>query len=209
MASISFAILAVFAKINPYFPFDLKITLTIQKFNPGWFDSLMKFISLPGREPYMTILIGISIIILALSKLYWETVCALINALAILILGSSLKIIIQRQRPPQDLVHIFTHLHDWGFPSGHVLSYTTYFGFLMFLIYSLVPYSHFRTLLLAIFFFFIALVGISRVYLGEHWTSDTFGAYLIGTVLLLLIIKFYRWGKPKYFIKKDPKTVKI
>jgi undecaprenyl-diphosphatase len=49
----------------------------------------------------------------------------------------------------------------------------------------------------------IALVGISRVYLGEHWPSDVFGAYLLGSLWLTLTVYVYRWGKPRFF-KNQP-----
>jgi membrane-associated phospholipid phosphatase len=32
-------------------------------------------------------------------------------------------------------------------------------------------------------------MGISRIYVGAHWFSDTLGAYLIGSVWLLFIVK--------------------
>jgi undecaprenyl-diphosphatase len=50
----------------------------------------------------------------------------------------------------------------------------------------------------------IALVGVSRVYLGEHWPSDVIGAYLLGTLWLALTIYIYRKGKPHFFVHQPP-----
>ena len=44
------------------------------------------------------------------------------------------------------------------------------------------------------------LMGVSRIYQGQHWFSDVMGAYLLGSVWLALTIKFYRWGKPRFFV---------
>jgi len=38
----------------------------------------------------------------------------------------------------------------------------------------------------------IALIGVSRVYLGAHWPSDVAGAYLGGGIWLSMMIAVYR-----------------
>jgi undecaprenyl-diphosphatase len=52
----------------------------------------------------------------------------------------------------------------------------------------------------------IALVGLSRIYLGEHWASDVLGAYLLGSLSLAATVALYRWGKTRFFVRRpfDP-----
>ena len=67
-----------------------------------------------------------------------------------------------------------------------------HFGFLFFLSYVLLKRSRLRVAALVVFGWLIALIGVSRVYLGAHWPSDTLGAYLAGGIWLVLMITVYR-----------------
>jgi undecaprenyl-diphosphatase len=77
---------------------------------------------------------------------------------------------------------------------------TAFFGFLTFLGYTLLKKSPWRSVLLGLFALFIVLMGLSRIYLGHHWFSDVMGAYLFGSLWLAGTIRFYRWGKTRYFV---------
>jgi undecaprenyl-diphosphatase len=60
--------------------------------------------------------------------------------------------------------------------------------------------SYKRSLLLAFISGLIILIGVSRVYLGEHWANDVLGAYLLGSLSLVAIVQFYLWGKMRFFL---------
>lgn len=195
LAIIGFVILAIAARFIPYFPLDLTITRSIQLFNPGWFDWLMRVITDLGASPQFLILITLLIISLLVAKLKWEGTFATFAILGITIFGSMAKLIVHRARPAADLVHVINQLKDYSFPSGHVMSYTAFFGFLWFLSYDLLGHSPIRTILLIIFGALVVLVGPSRIYSGEHWTSDVVGAYFLGSIWLAITIYFYRYAK--------------
>jgi undecaprenyl-diphosphatase len=91
--------------------------------------------------------------------------------------------------------------------------YVGFFGFLWFLAYTLLKRSWIRTLILILLGTLITLVGISRIYLGQHWASDVLGAYLLGSLCLAFVLEFYRWGKKRFFIhqtvaSEETKTTK-
>jgi len=78
--------------------------------------------------------------------------------------------------------------------------YLGFLGFIGFLVFSLLKPSLKRSLLLMLIGIPILLIGISRIYLGEHWASDVLGAYLLGTLTLIVTIQLYRWGKTRFFV---------
>lgn len=100
-------------------------------------------------------------------------------------LTSVIKVMIHRPRPTEDLVRVYSTIQEYGFPSGHVVFFTTLFGFAFFLIYVHLPRAPGRAFLLALLATPILLIGISRVYLGYHWPSDVLGGYALAAAVLV------------------------
>jgi undecaprenyl-diphosphatase len=197
-----FVALAVAAHFIPYFPIDLTITHAIQSSHGAAFDALMRGISWLGFMPQVTLLAAVVILILFVTGLRWEAVTAAF-AMGGVAFGGLVKAIVTRPRPSADLVHVFQELPTSGFPSGHTLMAGAFYGFLAFLVYTLLKPSWLRNLVLVVFAVVIALMGPSRIYLGEHWFSDVAGAYVLSSLWLALTIRVYRWGKPRFF-KRQP-----
>jgi undecaprenyl-diphosphatase len=192
---LGFFILALLASTHAYFSIDLAITQNLQTYQAAWFRQLMRGISWPGYT-WQSLLI-VSGLALALVKLGFQreafTGCA--AAFGSGLLNTLVKLAIQRPRPSTDLVEVARQLSSYSFPSGHVMFYTAFFGFFLFLAYSRLKNSWLRATLILLFGGLVVLVGPSRIYLGEHWASDVLGAYLLGSLVLLGAIQAYqRWG---------------
>jgi membrane-associated phospholipid phosphatase len=198
-----FLILALLAHTVAYFTFDVTITREVQEFRPDWFDGLMRALSWIGFAPQVYVITCLVLLFLYRSGLKWETVVTLTSAVGISILGVGIKLLVDRPRPSPDLVDVISQLRDYSFPSGHVLYFTVFFGFLMFLVYTLLKHSWWRTVLLVILSGMIALIGLSRIYEGQHWASDVLAAYLLGSVWLAMSIYVYRWKKQPGSLSDD------
>jgi undecaprenyl-diphosphatase len=198
IASAAFIALAVAAHFSPYFPIDLVVTRAVQSQQSPFLDVAMGFVSWIGFIPQVDLFVAITIAGLFVAGLRWEAVVAAFASLGE-ILGVLIKLIVYRPRPVGNLVHVASQLDTMSFPSGHVLFATAYCGFLAFLAYTLLKPSWVRTALLVFVGVMVALMGVSRIYLGHHWFSDVMGSYVFGSLWLALSIHVYRWGKPRFF----------
>lgn len=199
LATVGFGALFVLARTTPYFAFDLTIEHALQSVTVPGFAGFMLLVSTLGFFPQGIILPILIVLYLFVVGLRWEAVMAAFSVAGVMLLGELVKAIVQRARPTPGLVNVFAPLNEYSFPSGHVLEYTAFLGFLMFLLFTLTPHSWVRNLGLIVLGALIVLVGFSRVYLGQHWPSDVLGAYLLGSLWLTLSVYLYRWGKPRFF----------
>jgi undecaprenyl-diphosphatase len=187
------------ARTVAYFAIDLRITLAVQNYHGPIFDRLMFCISWIGFFPQSLLFGLLPSVVLFSTGLRWEAVVALFAG------GSAgvatlVKLIVHRPRPSIDLVRVFHELPTSGFPSGHVLTFTAVCGFIAFLSYTLLKTSWGRNTLLVTFTALAIMMGLSRIYQGQHWFSDVMGAYLLGSLWLALTIWIYRWGKLRFFV---------
>lgn len=198
----AFTTLTILVKTTPSFPIDVQITRTLQSLRSPAFSALMDAISWPGFSPQCYIISALIILAVYLFGFHWESVATLFATLLPPIANVIVKETIQRPRPTIDLVEVLQILDSYSFPSGHVMFYVGFFGFMWFLVYTLLKRSGLRTSLLILLGIFIALVGASRIYLGQHWATDVLGAYLLGSLTLVVNIWFYRWGKKRFFVRQ-------
>jgi undecaprenyl-diphosphatase len=200
VASGIFVTIAILAHTVGSFAVDLTFTRAVQGIHSPAFDALMHAVSWIGFPPQVNIIGAAVIFLLFVMGLRWEALGAAFATLGIG-LGLLVKLIVHRPRPGADVVHVFSQIPESGFPSGHVLMCTVFIGYLAFLGYTLLKPSWLRNTVLFVFAVLAMLMGLSRIYLGHHWFSDVMGAYLLGSLWLALTIRFYDWGKRRYFVR--------
>ncbi|MEO5700317.1 MAG: phosphatase PAP2 family protein [Casimicrobiaceae bacterium] len=79
-------------------------------------------------------------------------------------------------------------LTTYSFPSGHVAASTLFYGFLAAYLVARVPAWGWRVLFVLSSSFIVALVGLTRVYLGVHFLSDVLAAFALGTAWLAMVL---------------------
>ena len=197
-----FAFLTILVKTTPSFAIDLQITQAIQSITSPWFGGIMRLVSWPGFLPQSIIITVTIALVLYLYGLKWETFVSLAAALFSGATNELIKGFIRRPRPGIDVVDVFAVLDSYSFPSGHVMFYTILFGYVWYLVYTLLKRSLLRSLFLGVFGFFVLSIGTSRIYLGQHWASDVLGAYLLGGLILVGIVLLHQGGKSRFIVRE-------
>lgn len=183
--------LTAIARIYTVLPLDVWFTRELQEHQLALLARIMYAVSIFGYTPWSapTIIIGS---LLAWRIAGWRAALYLpfitgVQGLANLAIKSA----IGRPRPITDLVEVFVSEHGYSFPSGHVMFYTVFFGFLVFLVITHVTQPWLRWPLAIIFGGLILLIGPARIILGSHWLSDVTAAYLLSLIILVFAIEIY------------------
>lgn len=112
------------------------------------------------------------------------------------ILNQIIKFIMQRPRPTE-----FRIIEETGysFPSGHSMVSLAFYGYLVYLIYKYINNKHLKRTLIIILSILICVIGVSRIYLGVHYTSDVLGGFLISLAYLIIYIELVN----KFILEKN------
>ena len=130
-----------------------------------------------------TILILISVVLLLAIKDKKIGLLIYLNLAIEASLNALLKNIIQRPRPEE--INLINET-GYSFPSGHSMASMTFYGFLIYLICKYVKNKKIKWTLIVLLSILIVSIGLSRIYLGVHYTSDVIGAFLISISYLII-----------------------
>lgn len=107
-----------------------------------------------------------------------------------------LKAAVGRERPawpdPVDSAHYA------AYPSGHAMTATVVLGLLVWLLHRYGAGRVVVRIALAVAAVSVLGVGLTRIWLGVHWTSDVLGGWLLGGLTIALAVLTYeKWWAPR------------
>jgi len=143
---------------------------------------IAKFITNFGGAIFLIIATIILFILIKNKKIGFSIIS---NLVIVTILNQLLKNILQRPRPNEFRIVEET---GYSFPSGHSMASMAFYGYLIYLIYKYVKNKYLKWTLIVLLGILICTIGISRIYLGVHYTSDVLGGFLISISYLVIYI---------------------
>lgn len=166
---------------------DFDTTVKLQDHIPRKFDLIFSYFSLLGS---VEVTIGFCLI-LAFMSLIRGRMMALLGWLLVIpaslgevfgklvLFHPSPPVFLHRSILPTSLPSFYVHT-DFSYPSGHMTR--TIFILTIFLCMTIFSSKNitFRLTVVCCFLLLAFLMGLTRVYLGEHWTSDVLGGSLLG-----------------------------
>ena len=112
----------------------------------------------------------------------------LLASLTSVFIGEALKLLVASPRPPAELVRVVDPQQGYGFPSITAFLSVVLLGMIVYLIWQ--PR---RPVVVGILPLVVLLIGLSRMYIGEHWATDVVGGWLFGGAWLLVLMAAHRW----------------
>lgn len=143
---------------------------------------IAKFITNFGGAIFLIVLTIVLFIVIKDKKI---GVSIFLNLVIVTILNQLLKGILQRPRPTEYRIIEET---GYSFPSGHSMISMAFYGYLIYLIYKYVKNKYIKWISIVVLSLLICTIGISRIYLGVHYTSDVLGGFLISISYLVIFI---------------------
>ncbi len=164
--------------MNTIWPIEIGITTFLQSAGE-WLLIPLRLISFLGNEDFY---------MLVMPALYWcvDSILGLRVGIMLLtsgILNGTAKLIFKSPRPYWFDAQVAAHSSEssFGMPSGHAMNSMSVWGLLA---ASIRKKS--VTIITAVIIF---LIGISRIFLGVHFTSDVLVGWILGAILLITFLR--------------------
>lgn len=169
---------------DPLTIFDDRVALWFHAHQHPWVTLAMAAVS---RVHEWTVLAALTALFLA--YLAWQRMGAwFVTVICVfpggMLLNFLLKFLFHRARPIYS--ELAAALYTYSFPSGHVMAATLFWGILAVYLVERIEAWRWRVLVILIAVLFVALVALSRVYLGVHYVSDVLAAAAEGVAWLVL-----------------------
>jgi len=150
-------------------PLDIHSYYELQEEASPPFNMIMQWVSALGEFAPSMLLTIIIVTAFALRRQWLEAIFMLATTSSVL-LTFALKDIIQRPRPfpiGENATGLFQRINQYSYPSGHVLFFVVFFGFLAYLAWIYLTGLS-RIVVISLCVGLIILIGPSRIFLGVH-----------------------------------------
>ena len=180
------SVLAFAARGAGSLPGDLAVTRSLQGLPP---DSVVgTLLSYAGDVVWFLPLAALAVALLM--RRWLAALFILLASLTSVFIGKALKLLVASPRPSAELVRVVDPQQSYGFPSNTAFLSVVLLGMIVYLIWQ--PRRSVAVAALGILPLLVLLIGLSRMYIGEHWATDVVGGWLFGGAWLLVLVAAHR-----------------
>jgi len=164
-------------------------------------DEFFTWITYLGKSEIIIAFLIVATIILLSYKKFGELITlyfSLAGSAIFIFLG---KIAFHRPRPEMALYYE----PSFSFPSGHATIAVSFYGFIAYLLIRSIKDFKIKINIFFATTILVLLIGISRIYLDEHYLSDVYAGYLLGLLWAIVAITLLKWlSFKKIFLPRIP-----
>lgn len=155
--------------------------------------NFMRAITVLGNTEVMVVANCLLVVFLLINKEKLTAIEVAIVASSSVILMSILKRLFHRVRPPGPLIEGIT---NYSFPSGHAFMSLAFYGLMMWWATIHIKEKWQQRLAIVIFAAIILLIGLSRIYLRVHYTTDVLAGFGMSAAWFVISLSLTdRWIK--------------
>ncbi len=170
--------------VDKTFTLDDKVFLFLRQYVSDSNTTFFRYLTLLGSHYF---LVPANLLLMAYSfyviRNKWLGIKISAIAFTSLLVMFGLKMFFNRPRPE---IPLLGEVPGLSFPSGHAFMSFTFFGLLIFVINKQVKNAWARIGLIILCISLILLIGISRIYLRVHYTSDVMAGLALGLIWLVM-----------------------
>jgi undecaprenyl-diphosphatase len=165
--------------------FDRTALALLNRFASPPLTSFMRGMTWLGSNVFLIVAGAFVVLSLALARLRRGIVALLVAMAGATLLNIVLKLAFRRERPEP---FFDTPLPEsYSFPSGHALLSFCFYGIIAAVITARIEGIRWRAFVWVGAALLVALIGLSRIYLGVHYPSDVAAGYAAGFVWVLIV----------------------
>lgn len=168
-------------------------------------DTIMIELTALGTGTVVIMIVAVASLFLVLTSHKYSAILLLASTAGGLVLNNVLKIGFHRPRPAIFLPTV--HTISSSFPSGHAMSAAIVYSTVAYLAARLHKRRWARWLVMSAAFVLIALIAISRLYLGVHYPSDVVAGVVIGLAWAGFCMATLE-AIQKFGIRRDPRILR-
>ena len=165
--------------------FDEVTRLAVHQFASPAMTRVMRGISFLGDSLFLTLATAAVVIWFVMKQWKREAKLFVVTMIGASLLNLTLKLAFRRPRP----VPYFNLLppESFSFPSGHSLASCCFYGALAALLAARIQRQRVRVALWIFAVTMFLLIGLSRIYLGVHYTTDVIAGFAAALIWIMVV----------------------